>query len=134
MDNQRMKVCYSNVELEEFKEVILEKLAKAKKELDFVMQALNKSKKDETIFNLKLYEDGAVLAEEDNLGKLATRQHKFIMHLESALERIKEGSYGICVSTGKLIDKNRLKLVPHTTHSVFAKQNIKATRSIDYEE
>ena len=49
-------------------------------------------------------------------------QYKFIQHLEGAMERIKKGTYGVCVATGRLIDKNRLRVVPHTTHSVAAKQ------------
>jgi DnaK suppressor protein len=126
MDKKRRKVCYSNKELAEFKAIIIQKLTKAVKELEFIKQTLNRSKNEETDFKLKSYEDSAILAEEDNLAKLATRQHKFITHLEAALERIKDGTYGICVSTGNLIQKDRLKLVPHTTHCLFAKQN-KAT-------
>lgn len=122
MKNVQIKNYYSNEELEEFKQIILDKLSKAKKEIESIKRALSKNYTEDTNFNLKLFEDGAELAEEDNLCRLATRQHKFITHLEAALERIKNGTYGICASTGTLIDKDRLKVVPHTTHSVVAKQ------------
>jgi len=70
-------------------------------------------------------EDGADTAEKENLSQLAARQQKFMTQLENALVRIKNGTYGICVDTGKLIRKARLKSVPHTMHSIEAKLNRK---------
>jgi RNA polymerase-binding transcription factor DksA len=66
-------------------------------------------------------EDGADTLERENLSQLAARQQKFVINLENALIRIKNGTYGICVDTGKLIAKDRLKAVPHTMHSIEAK-------------
>jgi RNA polymerase-binding transcription factor DksA len=66
-------------------------------------------------------EDGADTLERENMSQLAARQQKFIINLENALVRIKNGTYGVCVDTGKLIAKDRLKAVPHTMHSIEAK-------------
>ena len=66
-------------------------------------------------------EDGAETAEKENLNQLAVRQMKFAKNLENALMRIKNGTYGVCIDSGKLISKERLRLVPHTQHSIEAK-------------
>jgi RNA polymerase-binding transcription factor DksA len=66
-------------------------------------------------------EDGAETAEKENLNQLAVRQMKFAQNLENALMRIKNGTYGVCIDSGKLISKERLRLVPHTQHSIEAK-------------
>jgi RNA polymerase-binding transcription factor DksA len=66
-------------------------------------------------------EDGADTAEKENLNQLAVRQQKFAVNLENALMRIKNGTYGVCIDSGKLISKERLRLVPHTQHSIEAK-------------
>lgn len=76
---------------------------------------------DTTAGTLKVMEDGADTIEKENLSQLAARQQKFITNLENALVRIKNGTYGICSITGKLIGKERLKAVPHTTLSIEAK-------------
>jgi RNA polymerase-binding transcription factor DksA len=115
---------YSDAELKEFEAVISEKLEKAKNELEYIKDTLgrrNDSGTDNTAGNLKMLEDGADTIEKENLSQLAARQQKFITQLENALIRIKNRTYGICVDTGKLIQKERLMAVPHTMHSIEAK-------------
>jgi RNA polymerase-binding transcription factor DksA len=119
---------YSDEELKEFEVLISDKLDKAKKELTYIKEALSKKNDtgtDTTGGTLKLLEDGADTAEKENFTQLAARQQKFIQQLENALARIKNGTYGICVDTGKLIPKERLRAVPHTQHSIEAKLNRK---------
>lgn len=123
MSNEE-KSRYSDEELKEFEELINEKLDKAKGELKILKESLNKSNDegtDATSGNTKVLEDGADTAEKENLSQLAARQQKFIINLENALIRIKNGTYGICSVTGKLISKDRLRAVPHTTQSIEAK-------------
>ena len=115
---------YSEAELKEFEELIVEKLEKAKNELKILKGTLNKSDDegtDTTSGNTKVLEDGADTAEKENLSQLAARQQKYIANLENALIRIKNGTYGICSVTGKLIPKERLIAVPHTTQSIEGK-------------
>lgn len=116
---------YSEKELKEFETLINEKLDKAKGEYKILKDTLsrdNDSGTDSTSGgNTKVLEDGAETAEKENLSQLAARQQKFIMNLENALVRIKNGTYGICSVTGKLISKERLIAVPHTTQSIEAK-------------
>ncbi len=121
---QEDKTRYSDEELKEFEELILNKLDKAKAEFKILKGTLNKSNDegtDTTSGNTKVLEDGADTAEKENLSQLAARQQKFINNLENALIRIKNGTYGICSVTGKLISKERLRAVPHTTQSIEAK-------------
>jgi len=111
-------------ELKEFEEIILKKLDETKAELTYLMEAIRKkndSGTDDTSGNSKVMEDGADTAEKENLNQLAGRQQKFAQNLEKALMRIKNGTYGVCIETGKLIAKERLRLVPHTQHSIEAK-------------
>ncbi len=118
------KTRYSEDELKEFEELINEKLDKAKKELNYIKETLSRSNDsgtDNTSGNSKLLEDGADTMEKESLSQLAARQQKFINNLENALIRIKNGTYGVCVDTGKLISKERLRAVPHTMHSIEAK-------------
>lgn len=118
------KTRYSDEELKEFEELINEKLEKARQELKVLKETLNRSNDegtDSTAGNTKVLEDGADTAEKENLSQLAARQQKFINNLENALVRIKNGTYGICSVSGKLISKERLKAVPHTTQSIEAK-------------
>lgn len=118
------KTRYSDSELKEFEELINEKLEKAREELKILKDTLNRSNDegtDSTAGNTKVLEDGADTAEKENLSQLAARQQKFINNLENALVRIKNGTYGICSVSGKLISKERLKAVPHTTQSIEAK-------------
>lgn len=115
---------YSAEELKEFEGIILDKLEKSKKELNFIKDTLsrvNESGTDVTANPSKMLEDGAETAEKENLSQLAARQQKYINNLENALIRIKNGTYGICIDTGKLIPKERLRIVPHTMHSIEAK-------------
>jgi RNA polymerase-binding transcription factor DksA len=119
------KTRYSDEELKEFETLILEKLDKAKNEYKILKDTLsrdNDSGTDSTSGgNTKVLEDGAETAEKENLSQLAARQQKYITNLENALVRIKNGTYGICSVTGKLISKERLIAVPHTTQSIEAK-------------
>ncbi|MBW3467800.1 TraR/DksA family transcriptional regulator [Arthrospiribacter ruber] len=122
--SQEEKTVYSPEELKEFEEIILKKLAIAKEELSTLKQTLSKKNDSGTDFTAstsKLLEDGADTLERESLSQLAGRQQKFIINLENALVRIKNGTYGVCVDTGKLISKERLRAVPHTMHSIEAK-------------
>lgn len=115
---------YSQEELAEFEAIINEKLNNARKEVAFIKETLsrrNDSGTDNTASSAKVLEDGADTAEKESLNQLASRQLKFIQQLENALIRIKNGSYGVCIATGKLIPKERLRAVPHTQHSIEAK-------------
>jgi RNA polymerase-binding transcription factor DksA len=116
---------YSDEELKEFEKLIVEKLDKAKSEYRILKDTLSRDNDAGTDAtsggNTKVLEDGAETAEKENLSQLAARQQKFITNLENALVRIKNGTYGICSVTGKLISKERLIAVPHTTQSIEAK-------------
>ncbi|MCS6823220.1 MAG: TraR/DksA C4-type zinc finger protein [Cytophagaceae bacterium] len=128
MSQMENKVRYSDEELKEFEEIILEKLEKARlvlKDMKEMLSKKNDEGTDNTSGTMKLLEDGADTLEKENFSQLAARQQKFIVQLENALARIKNGTYGICVDTGKLIPKERLKAVPHTQHSIEAKLNKK---------
>ena len=119
---------YSPSELKEFEELINQKIEKARKELNNLKSTLSKdddSGTDATSAYAKILEDGADTAEKESLNHLAARQQKFINNLENALIRIKNGTYGICVDTGKLIPKERLRAVPHTMQCIEAKLNRK---------
>ena len=121
---------YSPEELQEFKELILSKIAKAEKDLDMLQQAVAGSENDvsDTAPTFKTLEEGSnVLLKEENQ-KLAARQQKFIRDLRAALIRIENGTYGICQATGKLIPKERLMIVPHATMTVEAKEASKKRR------
>jgi DnaK suppressor protein len=115
---------YSKEELKEFEDIIIEKLTNARKEVAFIKETLsrrNDSGTDNTASPSKVLEDGADTAEKESLNQLASRQLKFIQQLENALIRIKNGTYGVCIQTGKLIPKERLRAVPHTQHTIEAK-------------
>jgi DnaK suppressor protein len=110
--SQEGKTAYAPDELKEFEEIILKKLSIAKEELQSLKETLSKkndSGTDFTASTAKLLEDGADTLERENMNQLAARQQKFIINLENALIRIKNGTYGVCVDTGKLIAKERLK-------------------------
>ena len=117
---------YSDQELAEFKEIILQKLDKARNDLEILRQAYtNNGENDinDTSPTFKVLEEGyQVLSKEEN-SRLALRQQKFIASLEAALVRIENKSYGICRKTGKLIEKERLRVVPHATLCMEAKRN-----------
>ena len=120
------KTRYTDEELEEFKAIILEKLAKAREDLKLLIEAYtNNSENDtnDTSPTFKVLEEGQqVLSKEENSG-LAQRQERFITNLENALVRIENKTYGICRATGVLISKERLRAVPHATLSMEAKLN-----------
>lgn len=119
------KTRYSDAELLEFENLIKSKLAKSKEEFRILKETLNRNNDSGTDStsggNTKVLEDGAETAEKENLSQLAARQLKYITNLENALVRIKNRTYGICTVTGKLIPKERLIAVPHTTQSIEAK-------------
>lgn len=118
------KLRYSDEELQEFKEIILQKLEKAKSDLKLLTEAytmIDEHGTDDTSPTFKVLEEGyQVLSKEEN-SRLASRQQKFINSLENALLRIENKTYGICRITGKLISKERLRSVPHATLSIEAK-------------
>lgn len=118
------KTRYGDAELQEFKEIILEKLKVAKEELSSLAKSLsnpNSNGTDDTAGTFKTLEDGSATLEKEQINQLAARQKKFIDNLEAALVRIENKTYGICRETGKLIQKERLRAVPHTTLSMEAK-------------
>lgn len=118
------KTRYSDAELQEFKELILEKLRSSREELAALTQSLstpNANGTDDTAGTYKTLEDGSATLEKESINQLAARQRKFIDNLESALVRIENKTYGICRETGKLIQKERLRAVPHATLSMEAK-------------
>ena len=118
------KTRYSDAELEEFREVINMKLAKAMKDYESLKSAImNNDGNDvtDTSPTFKVLEEGANTLSKEEAGRLAERQMKFIQHLQAALIRIENKTYGICRETGKLIPKERLMAVPHATLSVEAK-------------
>jgi RNA polymerase-binding transcription factor DksA len=119
------KTRYSDEELKEFQTLIIGKLDKARDEFKILKETLNRNNDEGTDStsggNTKVLEDGAETAEKENMSQLAARQLKYITNLENALVRIKNGTYGICSVTGKLISKERLIAVPHTTQSIEAK-------------
>lgn len=115
---------YSDGELAEFKELILRKLEAAKKELSYLHGLITRKDEmggDDTDNRYMTMEDGSLSMEREQLSQMASRQITFIDHLEKAIMRIENKTYGICRVTGKLIDKARLRAVPHATLSIEAK-------------
>lgn len=118
------KVRYSDSELQEFKDLILEKLEKAKEfysDLKGTLNHTNDNSTDDTSPTASSLDDGSDALSREETTKLAERQRKFITHLENALIRIENKTYGVCRVTGKLIPKERLRIVPHATLSIEAK-------------
>ena len=118
------KTRYSDEELQEFKEIILAKLEKAQR--DYVLLKANLMNTDgndvsDTSPTFKVLEEGASTLSKEEAGQLAQRQMKFIQHLQAALVRIENKTYGICRESGKLIPKERLRAVPHATLSIDQK-------------
>ncbi len=119
------KTRYSDAELEEFKAIINSKLAEAKVDLDLLndtMSLKDNNGTDDTSPTFKLIEDGSDVLSREETSQLAARQEKFIKSLNDALIRIENHTYGICRVTGKLISKERLRIVPHATLSIEAKR------------
>ncbi|MXV51095.1 TraR/DksA family transcriptional regulator [Pedobacter sp. HMF7647] len=124
METNNEKTRYSDAELQEFKEIILDKMRTAREELGSLTQSLsnpNVNGTDDTAGTYKTLEDGSATLEKEQINQLAARQRKFIDNLEAALVRIENKTYGVCRETGKLIPKERLRAVPHTTLSMEAK-------------
>ncbi len=118
------KIRYSDADLAEFKELILKKIDKAQTDLDLIKSAymndLNNGT-DDTSPTFKAFEEGSETMSKEANSQLAIRQEKFIRDLKNALFRVENKTYGICKVTGKLISKERLKIVPHATMSIEAK-------------
>jgi len=117
---------YSDKELAEFKELILEKLKEAQADYELLKQTLSNEDNhgtDDTSPSFKLLEDGSDVMSKEETAQLASRQEKYIVNLKNALVRIENKSYGICRVTGKLIPKERLRSVPHATLGIDAKLN-----------
>ncbi|MHB8205830.1 TraR/DksA family transcriptional regulator [Mucilaginibacter sp.] len=124
MENETVKTRYSDNELKEFRDLLLDKLRIAREELNALATSLsspNANGTDDTAGTYKTLEDGSATLEKEQINQLAARQKKFIEQLEAAIVRIENKTYGICRETGKLIPKERLRAVPHTTLSMEAK-------------
>ena len=122
------KTRYSDEELQEFKQIIVAKLDKAKKDYELLRNTITHgdgNDTQDTSPTFKVLEEGAAVLSKEEAGKLAQRQLKFIQHLQAALVRIENKTYGVCRETGKLISKERLRAVPHATLSIDAKRNTK---------
>lgn len=118
------KTRYSDAELQEFKDIILKKIEKAESDLDLLREQFANDKNngtDDTSPQFKSFEEGSSVMSKESNSQLASRQEKFIRDLKNALVRIENKTYGICRVTGKLIEFERLKLVPHATMSMEAK-------------
>lgn len=117
-------VRYSDADLQEFRDIIEAKLVEAKEDLKLLRGQLDYSDDhgtNDTGRSFNMMEDGSETMSREEMSQLAVRQQKFIVNLENALRRIENKTYGICRETGKLIRKERLKLVPHATLSIEAK-------------
>ena len=122
--NESEKTRYSDEELQEFKELILSKMDKAMKDYELLRSNVNNSDGNDisdTSPTFKVLEEGASTLSKEEAGRLAMRQLKFIQHLQAALVRIENKTYGIDRETGKLIPKERLRAVPHATLSIDQK-------------
>lgn len=122
------KTRYTEAELEEFRAIINEKLRKAQEDYELLRNGItNLDGNDvmDTSPTFKVLEEGAATLSKEESGRLAQRQIKFIQHLQAALVRIENKTYGICRETGKLIPKERLRAVPHATLSIEAKNEKK---------
>ena len=117
------KTRFSDSELQEFKEIILKKIDKAERDLDLLREQFANDKNngtDDTSPQFKSFEEGSSVMSKESNSQLAARQEKFIRDLKNALIRIENKTYGLCRVTGKLIEAERLKLVPHATMSMEA--------------
>ena len=118
------KMRYSDADLAEFKEIIVNKMDKAKTDLELIKSAymndLNNGT-DDTSPTFKAFEEGSETMSKEANSQLAIRQEKFLRDLKNALFRVENKTYGVCKVTGKLISKERLRVVPHATMSIEAK-------------
>ncbi|HLU80748.1 MAG TPA: TraR/DksA C4-type zinc finger protein [Flavobacteriaceae bacterium] len=118
------KTRYSDAELEEFKVLIQDKIRKAIEQLELIQSSYKNDSNngtDDTSPTFKAFDEGSEVMSKEANSQLAIRQEKFIRDLKNALVRIENKTYGVCRVTGKLINKERLKLVPHATLSIEAK-------------
>ncbi|OAD90407.1 molecular chaperone DnaK [Aequorivita soesokkakensis] len=118
------KTRYSDAELEEFKTLITDKIKKAMEQLELIQSSYKNDSNngtDDTSPTFKAFDEGSEVMSKEANSQLAIRQEKFIRDLKNALVRIENKTYGVCRVTGKLINKERLKLVPHATLSIEAK-------------
>ncbi len=122
--SEKEKTRFSDQELAEFREIIEGKLAEARQDLELLRGSLSHKDDhgtDDTGRSFNMMEDGSETLSREEMAQLASRQEKFIRNLENALIRIENKTYGVCRATGKLIRKERLRLVPHATLSIEAK-------------
>ena len=125
MNDDNLVVRYSDKDLTHFRKIIEDKISKAQHDLELIRSAYmndGNNGTDDTAPTFKAFEEGSTTLSKEENTKLAERQAKFIVNLKNALIRIENNSYGICRATGKLISKERLKLVPHATLSIEAKK------------
>ncbi|WP_177761543.1 TraR/DksA family transcriptional regulator [Flavobacterium sp. I3-2] len=124
MEQENLQIRYSDADLADFKQIILKKIEKAQADLELIKSAymndLNNGT-DDTSPTFKAFEEGSETMSKEANSALAIRQEKFIRDLKNALIRIENKTYGVCRVTGKLIEKERLKVVPHATMSMEAK-------------
>lgn len=122
------KTRYSDAELEEFRAIIMEKLRAAQTDYEALKLSLTNMDGNDTTDTsptFKVLEEGVATLSKEEAGRLAQRQMKFIQHLQAALVRIENKTYGICRETGELIPAERLRAVPHATLSIDAKNKQK---------
>lgn len=123
-EKDSLSLRYSDKELDEFKDLVLKKLEQAESDHKTLLESLNHNNSngiEDTSPTFKPFEDGSEMISKEANAFLANRQERFIRDLKNALVRIENKTYGICRETGKLISKDRLKLVPHATLSIEAK-------------
>lgn len=119
-----LNVRYPDKDLAEFKELVQEKIAKAQHDLELIKSAYMNNQSngtEDTSPTFKAFDEGSEVMSKESNSQLAIRQEKFLRDLKNALVRIENKTYGVCRVTGKLIAKERLKLVPHATLSIEAK-------------
>tara|TARA_R110000868_G_scaffold28686_7_gene107316 strand:- start:3793 stop:4176 length:384 start_codon:yes stop_codon:yes gene_type:complete len=122
--NDERNIRYSDKDLAEFKELIKDKIQKAQNDLELIRSAYmndHDNGTEDTSPTFKAFDEGSEVMSKESNSQLAIRQEKFIRDLKNALIRIENKTYGVCRVTGKLINKERLKLVPHATLSIEAK-------------
>ena len=125
---ENTKTRYSDAELEEFRQIIMDKLKQSEADLQAILENFTNDHNngtDDTSPTFKAFEEGSETMSKEANAQLAARQEKFIRDLRNALIRIENKTYGICRVTGKLISKERLRLVPHATLSIEAKMQQK---------
>ena len=122
---ENIKVRYSDADLAEFKTLIMDKLAVARQDYEQLRASITRSADndtEDTSPTFKVLEEGAATLSKEEVSRLTAHQLKFIRNLEMALVRVENKTYGICKTTGKLIPKERLMRVPHTTECIEAKE------------